>query len=35
MGDDMNRGILEFSEAKRIGEKGLWWLKIHLANKIG
>jgi len=35
MGADLNRGILEFSEAKPLGEKGLWWLKIHLANKIG
>ena len=24
MGADLNRGILEFSEAKRLGEKGLW-----------
>ena len=35
MGADINRGLLEFSEKKRLGETGLWWLKIHLANKIG
>jgi DNA-directed RNA polymerase len=35
MGHDLNRGLLEFSEAKALGDKGLWWLKIHLANKIG
>lgn len=35
MGDDINRGLLEFTEPKRLGKRGLWWLKIHLANKIG
>ena len=35
MGPDLNRGILEFSEAKKLGKDGLWWLKVHLANKIG
>ena len=35
MGNDLNRGMLEFSEAKPIGAEGLWWLKIHCANKIG
>lgn len=35
MGADLNRGMLEFSKAKPLGKKGLWWLKIHLANKIG
>lgn len=24
-----------FSEAKPIGKEGLWWLKVHLANKWG
>jgi DNA-directed RNA polymerase, mitochondrial len=35
MGPDINRGMLEFSEGRRIGEEGLWWLKVHLANKFG
>ena len=35
MGADLNRGLLEFSEAKELGEGGLRWLKIHLANTIG
>lgn len=35
MGDDLNRGLLLFSEAKPLGEDGLRWLKIHLANVIG
>jgi len=35
MGADLNRGMLMFSEGKRIGEDGLWWLKVHLANKWG
>ena len=35
MGADLARGILEFSEGQPLGEKGLRWLKIHLANKIG
>lgn len=35
MGDDLKRGILTYSQAKRIGKEGLWWLKVHLANKWG
>lgn len=35
MGSDINRGILEFSEAKPLGENGLYWLKVHLANNMG
>jgi len=35
MGADINRGLLEFSEAKTLGKEGLWWLKVHLANTIG
>jgi DNA-directed RNA polymerase len=35
MGPDIGRGLLEFSEAKPLGERGLYWLKIHLANKMG
>jgi DNA-directed RNA polymerase, mitochondrial len=35
MGADLNRGLLEFAEAKELGKGGLRWLKIHLANTIG
>jgi DNA-directed RNA polymerase len=35
MGNDVCRGLLEFSEGKRLGKRGLYWLKIHLANKLG
>jgi DNA-directed RNA polymerase len=35
MGPDINRGILEFSEGKKLGKDGLFWLKVHLSNKIG
>ncbi|KAL8528517.1 hypothetical protein ACS0TY_006087 [Phlomoides rotata] len=32
LGSDICRGILEFSEGRPLGESGLRWLKIHLAN---
>lgn len=35
IGDDMCRGLLKFGEAKPLGERGLRWLKIHLANLTG
>jgi DNA-directed RNA polymerase len=35
LGNDMCRGLLLFHEAKPLGEKGLQWLKIHLANVYG
>jgi len=35
MGADLARGILEFAEGKPLKWEGLWWLKIHLANKLG
>ena len=35
MGADLNRGILNFSTKKKLGKGGLWWLKVHLANKWG
>lgn len=35
MGADISRGILEFAEGSPLGESGMRWLKIHLANKIG
>ncbi|KAG2151835.1 hypothetical protein BD769DRAFT_1623558 [Suillus cothurnatus] len=35
IGDDLSRGLLMFGEAQPLGEKGLRWLKIHLANLYG
>ena len=35
VGDDLNRGLLTFSEKKPLGTTGLKWLRIHLANVYG
>ncbi|KAH7334818.1 hypothetical protein B0J17DRAFT_770366 [Rhizoctonia solani] len=35
IGDDLSRGLLLFSERRPLGERGLRWLKIHLANVYG
>lgn len=35
LGSDLCRGILEFAEGRPLGELGLRWLKIHLANLFG
>ena len=35
MGSDLCRGMLSFSEAKPLGKRGLFWLKVHLANLAG
>ena len=35
MGHDIARGMLLFSEGRKLGEHGLRWLKIHMANKFG
>jgi DNA-directed RNA polymerase len=35
MSNDVCRGLLEFSNGKKLGKKGVYWLKVHLANKIG
>lgn len=32
---DPARGLLLFSEGKALGERGLFWLKVHLANLAG
>lgn len=32
---DAIRGCLEFAEAKPLGERGLYWLKVHIANCCG
>ena len=34
-GQDVAKGLLEFSEGKPLGESGLPWLQIHLANCFG
>ncbi|KAK1566412.1 DNA-dependent RNA polymerase [Colletotrichum navitas] len=35
MGADHVRGILRFARGKELGEDGLKWLKVHLANVFG
>ncbi|KAG8746033.1 DNA-directed RNA polymerase [Ceratobasidium sp. 414] len=35
IGDDLSRGLLLFAEARPLGNSGLRWLKIHLANVFG
>ncbi|OTB19972.1 hypothetical protein K445DRAFT_313764 [Daldinia sp. EC12] len=35
MGADHVRGLLRFAKGKELGEQGLRWLKIHLANVFG
>jgi len=35
MGDDLSRGFLLFDEARALGEHGLFWLKVQLANHMG
>ncbi|KAI4321319.1 hypothetical protein MLD38_034716 [Melastoma candidum] len=32
LGSDLCRGILEFAEGRPLGDSGLRWLKIHVAN---
>ena len=34
-GDDLARGLLAFAEPKKLGERGLFWLRVHLANLYG
>lgn len=34
-GSDQTRSLIEFAEAKPLGEHGYRWLSIHLANSIG
>lgn len=35
VGSDLCRGMLTFSEDKPLGKRGLYWLKVHLANFAG
>ena len=33
--DDVGRSLLEFAEGKPLGERGLYWIKVHVANLFG
>jgi len=35
IGSDLCRGMLKFKKSKPLGERGLFWLKVHLANLAG
>lgn len=35
LGSDLSRGLLHFWEGKELGEEGLKWLKVHMANLHG
>lgn len=35
LGNDLCRGLLNFHEGRPLKERGLYWLKIHLANLFG
>ena len=35
MGDDVARGLLKFAEPKPLGARGLYWLKVQVANHKG
>jgi DNA-directed RNA polymerase, mitochondrial len=34
-GDDVSRGLLEFGEGKKLTERGVYWVRIQLANTWG
>lgn len=34
-GPDVGKGLIHFAEGKRLGERGVYWLKVHLANRYG
>ena len=35
VGSDLCRGMLTFAQPKKLGKRGLYWLKVHLANLAG
>jgi DNA-directed RNA polymerase len=35
IGSDLCRGMLTFAESKPLGPKGMYWMKVHLANLAG
>jgi DNA-directed RNA polymerase len=34
-GTDQSKGLIQFSKGKKIGKRGMYWLKVHGANKYG
>jgi len=34
-GDDKSKGLLLFAEGRKLGARGLYWLKVHVANCYG
>lgn len=34
-GSDLAKALLRFSESKPLGERGAWWLAVHVANNFG
>lgn len=34
-GSDVSRSLLHFAEKKPLGDRGLYWLKVHIANCLG
>lgn len=34
-GDDLHKALLQFYNKKPLGKRGLYWLKVHLANSLG
>jgi DNA-directed RNA polymerase len=34
-GTDQSKALIRFANGKRLGERGLYWLKVHGANKYG
>ena len=34
-GQDLSKGCLMFSHRKALGERGWWWLRVHVANCFG
>lgn len=35
LGNDICRSLLIFSEKQPLGERGFWWLKVHICNLFG
>lgn len=34
-GSDISKAVLHFAEKKPLGKRGLFWLKVHIANSLG
>jgi DNA-directed RNA polymerase, mitochondrial len=35
LGDDLSRSLLVYAEGRQLGQRGWFWLKVHLANVAG